>query len=203
MSEDLHAVVHDLTIYCYKEFSFLKQELEKMKEKSVCDNDQKISRKELDDHKSTCQTLFNSQKSELSRLSNELEKHRGLCKDYHEMLDKFFGENEKNKNDLQELTKKISDLRTEFKKIVSESQTWAVDLVDRRISDIKVLTNTKACNQDLEVLKNEVISKLEFVTLNGTNSTLRSQNADQQIKILEKKIENIYLILKKHELSVV
>lgn len=43
--------------------------------------------------------------------------------------------------------------------------------------------------------------KLELVELNGQNSVLRSTNNERHINLLEKKIENLYQLLKKFDLD--
>lgn len=52
-----------------------------------------------------------------------------------------------------------------------------------------------------ESLKGELDKKLEIVSLDSKNAAIRSQNSDQKIVILEKKIESINLLLKKYELN--
>lgn len=53
----------------------------------------------------------------------------------------------------------------------------------------------------LESLKSELVKKMEGIALDGSNAILKANNSAAQISILEKKIENIYLLLKKLELS--
>ena len=50
-------------------------------------------------------------------------------------------------------------------------------------------------------LQKLIESKIEIVELNGQNSALRSSNNETQIMLLERKIENIYQLIKKIELS--
>lgn len=54
---------------------------------------------------------------------------------------------------------------------------------------------------EIRAFKEDILKKHESVALDGTNSVIRSSNNEQQLKILEKRVENIYLLLKKYELS--
>ena len=50
-------------------------------------------------------------------------------------------------------------------------------------------------------LKKQLEEKLEMVALNGTNSVLRSTNNEKQVALIEKKIEQIFLLIKQMELG--
>ena len=80
---------------------------------------------------------------------------------------------------------------------IKSSQKAQIDLlVDQKIEEFK------SKNDQLpDVLRNEFMKKLEGVALDGSNAVLKANNSSQQIFILEKKIENIYLQIKKLELA--
>ena len=44
-------------------------------------------------------------------------------------------------------------------------------------------------------------SKIELVELNGQNAVLRSSNNEKQILLIERKIENIYQLIKRLDLN--
>lgn len=48
--------------------------------------------------------------------------------------------------------------------------------------------------------KKQVDDKMDLVALNGTNSTLRSSNNERHLQLIEKKIENIYQLIKELQL---
>jgi len=52
-----------------------------------------------------------------------------------------------------------------------------------------------------KTLKDDLIKKIESVSMDGANAFLKSDNTAKQVLILEKKLENISLLLKKHELN--
>lgn len=54
---------------------------------------------------------------------------------------------------------------------------------------------------EIPELKNLIDKKLELVELNGQNSILRSTNNERHIHLLEKKIENLYQLIKKFDLD--
>ena len=53
---------------------------------------------------------------------------------------------------------------------------------------------------EVKDIRKEFDEKLELVTLNGTNSVLRSTNCEKHLNLIEKKIENIYQLIKQLEL---
>ena len=53
---------------------------------------------------------------------------------------------------------------------------------------------------EIEDLKTSFKDQLELVSLNGTNSQLRSSNNEKHVQLIDKKIENIYQLIKQLEL---
>lgn len=53
----------------------------------------------------------------------------------------------------------------------------------------------------LENFKKDISHDLEMVKLNGSGAVLKAGNSEKQIQLMEKRIENIQLLLKKYELS--
>ncbi len=54
-----------------------------------------------------------------------------------------------------------------------------------------------AIPSEIPALKSLIEQKLELVDLNGQNAVLRSSNNEKQIQLVERKIENIYQLIKK------
>lgn len=50
-------------------------------------------------------------------------------------------------------------------------------------------------------VKAQIMQKLEMATLDASNACIKASNIDQQVKLLEKKIESVRLQIKKDELS--
>lgn len=79
-------------------------------------------------------------------------------------------------------------------------------LMDRQKADfVKQLQAFKdelnARPSEIPDLRKLVDQKFELAELNGQNAVLRSSNNEKQIMLTERKIENIYQLLKKHEIS--
>lgn len=70
--------------------------------------------------------------------------------------------------------------------------------VDQKLSAIQPIEKKEKIEQT-ELGK--IYSKIELASLDSSNAVLKSNNSAQQITLLEKKIENIFLLLKKHELT--
>lgn len=64
-----------------------------------------------------------------------------------------------------------------------------------------VRTELKEDPLTVDFIKKEFKNSLESLALDSKNAYLKSNNSSQQIQLLEKKIENINLTLKKYELS--
>lgn len=53
----------------------------------------------------------------------------------------------------------------------------------------------------LESVKKEILGKLTMTSLDGSNAALRSSNNEAQIRLLEKKLENLAILVKKNEIA--
>lgn len=89
-------------------------------------------------------------------------------------------------------------------------------IVDNLRNEVTAALRIKTCDFDakLKALKEEILSrptgipelrkelddKIELATLNGTNSVLRTTNNERQLLLIDKKIENIYQLIKQIEL---
>jgi len=108
-------------------------------------------------------------------------------------------------NDINALKSNIISSRADAKSSldthtleVSSHIASALEPINKRLQDLK----TEASGSSyLESLKTELSKKMESIALDASNAALRASNSSQQILILEKKIENINLLLKKHELT--
>ena len=58
-----------------------------------------------------------------------------------------------------------------------------------------------AKSPEIDSKYNEILKSCELTKLDGTNAVLRATNNEKHVQLLQKQIENIYLLLKKHELS--
>lgn len=111
--------------------------------------------------------------------------------------------------DVSTFNEKISQLNDQIKSlhIVNDSMKRDFkDMIDQLKSEFQ--TKLKSLKEEiisipseLPKLQKEVDQKIELVELNGQNAVLRSSNNEKQIMLVERKIENIYQLIKKLELQ--
>lgn len=69
-------------------------------------------------------------------------------------------------------------------------------------TDLKIsVSNFSAKQSDIDSMQAEVKSKMDVLILEVNNNSLRTYNYEQQLKNLERKVENLQLLLRKYELS--
>lgn len=104
----------------------------------------------------------------------------------------------------QEMNQKISSLYQlydNFKAANSDkiSSSAAAKMIESKMTEFKNLLDSLP-NPAVSI-KDELLGKLNIVALDGNNSLLKSSNNAQKIAIMEKKIENLYLLVNKLELN--
>ncbi len=111
--------------------------------------------------------------------------------------------------DLSTFNEKISALHDCIKSLQEEKISMRIEfngLIDR----IKLDFENKLKNQRQEILsipsevpniKKEMDQKIELVELNGQNAVIRSSNNEKQILLVERKIENLYQLIKRLEIA--
>jgi chromosome segregation ATPase len=102
------------------------------------------------------------------------------------------------------LSKKIGDLTNlpnvmndNVASMLSKTKEDTVSSVDTKLKALK--DELSASPDAIKNVRDEFVKKIEGVALDGSNAVLRSSNSERKIVILEKKIENIYLLLQKLE----
>ncbi len=109
----------------------------------------------------------------------------------------------------QEFEKKLSNLLELLRLSKLEKESMYKDfksLIERMQADFEA--RLKATKEEIFNLPSElpefkklVNQKIEFVDLNGQNAVLRSSNNERQIQLVERKIEHIYQLIKKNDLT--
>lgn len=131
-------------------------------------------------------------------LDAHLASHRVLKEKSEAICDLYFGQEE----ELIRLNQSIKDVNEKFEKY-------------RSIKEVERTQDVKVSDKKLECMANEIISRptgfdelrkeiqdeIRLITLNGQNSILRCSNAEKEIHILEKRIEQIFLLLKRNKLD--
>ncbi len=96
---------------------------------------------------------------------------------------------------IENLHKEKASIRNDFIALV---QRLSKDF-DNKL--IKLKDEILAMPSEIPHLKKFYDQKIELVELNGQNGVLRSSNNEKQIMLLERKIENIYQLIKKLEIA--
>lgn len=104
---------------------------------------------------------------------------------------------------------KISHLHDCIKRLHTEKDSMRKEfngLIDRLKLDFE--NRLKAQKEEILAIPSEVPNlrkvmdqKIELVELNGQNAVLRSSNNEKQIMLVERKIDNIYQLIKKLEIA--
>jgi hypothetical protein len=109
--------------------------------------------------------------------------------------------NEKVKH-CDDLKKFVEDSLNSISESIQMKHAHLLSQVESSLSQAKSdISNSSDPSKALDVLRSDFMKKVEGMALDTSNALLKSANSSQQILILEKKIENIFLILKKFELS--
>ncbi len=103
----------------------------------------------------------------------------------------------------------LSELSEEIKKLRSEKESMRKEfngLIERLKLDFD--SRLKACKEEIlsrpsEIpdLRKLIDQKIELVELNGQNAVLRSANNEKQIMLVERKIENLYQLIKRIDIN--
>ncbi len=80
-------------------------------------------------------------------------------------------------------------------------------LIERFKSDCDTKIKTQkeeilSIPSEIPAIKKDINQKIELVELNGQNAALRSSNNEKQIMLVERKIENLYQLIKKIDISI-
>ncbi len=118
--------------------------------------------------------------------------------------------------DFGRLRERLQKLETEIPKMQKETIVMQEELkvFKEEITNL-VRSMSSEYERKIEAFKKEILSRpseiaglkkdleeqINIVSLNGTNSMIRSTNNEKQLYLIEKKIEMINLILKKQELD--
>lgn len=103
---------------------------------------------------------------------------------------------------LKDLEEKFSSINVRMKGISNEyeeTKKKVKEHVELRSGEISSQMCKK--HKEMDAFQDQMKEKIDIVSLDNTNSVLRCQVLDQQVKVIEKKIENIYLLLRKYDLS--
>lgn len=148
-----------------------------------------------------CMSSLKEFRQELGDMSTTLENYRSWMKQIRSEIEECVETKTFNEK-ISRLEDSILQLRREREAVRNDFKA----LIDRLTADFE--NKLKAQKEEILAIPSEVPNlrkvmdqKLELVELNGQNSVLRSANNEKQIMLVERKIENIYQLIKKFELA--
>lgn len=101
-----------------------------------------------------------------------------------------------------ELTGLKKDCNFDFALLRSQIQK-SIDSVKDQV--VTYMDNTKiemiGSPSSMDSVKKSIASQMESIALDGSNAVLKSANNEQMIKLLEKKVENLSILMKKNEFN--
>lgn len=101
---------------------------------------------------------------------------------------------------VSDISVKNKEIESSFSRMAAIVSNYATK--DDVASEIKSLRNDlEGTPSSLEVTKAEITKRFEIASLDASNSVLKSNNCVKQIELMERKIENLALIVKKYELN--
>lgn len=160
---------------------------------------------------------FSSHKNEVLNSIKKSQKHiSSSLGDYRTEINEFNNKIEILNQSLEKCVKKdqlessFKDIYTQIadvKNYISQSINDIFNCIDREKSHfqdkIKMFKDEiESRPTGIEDLKNEIKNEMKLIDLNGQNSVIRSSNNEKNILLIERKIDNIYQLIKKLELTI-
>lgn len=96
----------------------------------------------------------------------------------------------------KEILREKESMKKEINSLIERQKTELIAKMDATKTEIIAIPS------ELPAFKHLMDQKLELVELNGQNSVLRSANNEKHIMLVERKIENLYQLVKKIDLSI-
>lgn len=119
-------------------------------------------------------------------------------------------ENRFNAQNLDLIHKKFEASLDAHKKATKDDILTAMTISTNRMLDLKDSLQIDLSNMKKEILgtpsalettRKEIMNKLEMTSLDATNATIKTGNAQKKLDLLEKKIEMINLIMQKNDIK--
>lgn len=194
----LKSSLENMSSYFSKIFNDNKSDVLKLQNSSA-------SKSELLDHENKNHEKLNDLKNNLSNLQSsvsEISKDHPLLKASSQDASSNLMYLHSALKDLQDKNKtdySLKDLRSELSNLVKNTSDSLNSNFDQKLNEVKALVDNSP--DMLDKVKRDILQKLDAVSLDGSNASIKASNCSQQILMIEKKIENIYLLLKKFELN--
>lgn len=158
--------------------------------------------RKTDELETSCSSKFKEFRVVLDRFESEIKEHSDSMNESIDYVKRLYITRHEYEGEIATLKAQIAALRKEHYQFCQQvSQD-----IQRNTSDITqklqlFIQEIQSKPSPIPELKKQLEDKLEMVALNGTNSVLRSTNNEKQIALIEKKIEQVFLLIKQMELS--
>jgi len=138
---------------------------------------------------------INSNKiQDLGKLHNDLSQQNSELKDSLSSVNGKLGQT----NDA--LAQHVKNTDFSLKSIKSSSDAAIENVKDQVVSYMNATkVEMIGSPSSMESVRKEIMHKLSLTSLDGSNAVLKTNNHDQQLKIIEKKLENLSILMKKNE----
>jgi len=185
-SQRQHQLAHQIKLNSIDQLNFKSDNLS---------NDHHSFKNEISRALDELRLILNKSDSRLKPLENLIQDHESKI-----------SSNKVSQDDVNSLRKSINILSDSHQSLEASSKKSLEDMViqlQSKIDKIPIIELPKPVdfNGIVQASHKNLSDKLHAISMDLENSQLRSNNNDLQIKQFEKKLENIYLLLKKHEIT--
>lgn len=185
-----------------KELGALRKEIEELKKKH---NEALSMFVPKNEYVSSIQSINNV----FTKLSHDLDKVCANLKKFDSDLSVLNGKLSTQNSSLQSFSEEIGVSKKASQKNQEESEYKIGRLEDylkHQVKSLEEALNKKVNDfisrpSELKGIRDELLNKIANSSMDSQNANLRSTNTDKQLQLQERKIENIYLLLKKYELT--
>lgn len=155
----------------------------------------------LDVDKGLCdvkEALLEAQRK-IATMTNEAALFKKASKDSHDALRAHVTELLSSFKEMPEFNEWATKIYIKVCNEINDRQKQFYQELDRRSQQLKeqLASDPYTADSVKKILKDDI----DALSLDGKNAYIKASNAAQQIQLLEKKVENINLILKKYELN--
>lgn len=141
-------------------------------------------------------------KTALSSMSAKMD---GQLQSFSTILDDWAGRTVSNdvfRSSITELNSRISSMeqsQSEFKDEINRLINQFASRCDLKIQQLADEIANKP--SEIPAVKDELNTRIDVVSMDSSNAILRSSNCEKHLQLIEKKIENLYLLIKKFDLD--
>ena len=195
-SDEKHKALNDTQMMHIRYLDFVKKFMEDITSKMT-------SKQDLDEFKKLNNESIESIKNRIDSFSAT---NQNIRQSHQTLLEKFSDIEIFVKNEIFSLNgyvKQIKDIQSLDRSTIESVNENQIPSLRNEMST--VLDQVKKLIPDVllhvDSIKQDIQDKMYHVELDGKNSILRTTNNERSVEMMKKQIENIYLLLKKQELS--